>query len=32
MDFGDEFKIRVSNSGTIVRNMTDLLREASNYL
>lgn len=32
MDFGDEFKIRVSNSGAIVRNMTDLLREASNYL
>lgn len=32
MDFGGEFKIRVSNSGTIVRNMTDLLREASNYL
>lgn len=32
MDFGDEFKIRVFNSGTIVRNMTDLLREASNYL
>lgn len=32
MGFGDEFKIRVSNSGAIVRNMTDLLREASNYL
>lgn len=32
MDFGDEFKIRVCNSGAIVRNMTDLLREASNYL
>lgn len=32
MDFGNEFKIRVSNSGVIVRNMTDLLREASNYL
>ena len=32
MDFGGEFKIRVSNSGAIVRNMTDLLREASNYL
>ena len=33
MDFGPgEFKLRVANSGKIVHNMTDLLREASTYL
>lgn len=33
MDFGPgEFKLRVANSGKIVHNMTDLLREASAYL
>lgn len=33
MDFGSgEFKLRVANSGKIVHNMTDLLREATAYL
>lgn len=33
MDFGKgEFKIRVANSGKIVRNMLELLQEASKYL
>ena len=33
MDFGpEEFKLRVANSGKIVHNMTDLLREATAYL
>lgn len=33
MDFGkSEFKIKVLNSGVIVKNMHDLIREATNYL
>lgn len=33
MDFGkNEFKIKVLNSGVIVKNMHDLIREATNYL
>lgn len=33
MDFGsDDFKIKVLNSGTIVRNMSELIRESIPYL
>ena len=33
MDFGkDDFKIRIMNSGVIVTNMLDLLREANTHL
>ncbi len=32
MDFGDEFKLRVLNSGRIVHNMTELIHESIPYL